>query len=125
MEIVGKVVSNAVVKKLKDDRKVVNFSIAINDYYKPKGSEKATQTTLFINCSYWLNTTIVDRLTKGAVVELNGRLYLNAYNNMEGEAQATLHAHVNSIKVHLATSKVVATQASKTVPVKTEDDLPF
>jgi len=126
MEIVGKVVSNAVIKKLKDDRKVVNFSIAINDYYKPKGSEKATQTTLFVNCSYWLNTTIAERLTKGAVVELNGRLFLNAYNNMDGEAQASLHAHVNSIKVHLATSKGVVVNNPKSEKVdKSEDDLPF
>ena len=125
MEIVGKVVSNAVVRKLKDDRKVVNFSIAINDYYKPKGSEKATQTTLFINCSYWLNTTIAERLTKGAVVELNGRLYLNAYNNMEGEAQATLHAHVNSIKVHLSASKGAVANTAKSEPLKAAEDLPF
>ena len=52
MEIVGKVISNAVVKQLKDDRKVVNFSIVINDYFKPKEEDKNKQVALFVNCSY-------------------------------------------------------------------------
>ena len=38
MEIVGRITKDAVVSQLKDERKVVNFSIAINDYYKPKNS---------------------------------------------------------------------------------------
>jgi len=129
MEIVGRVINNAVVKQLKDDRKVVNFSVAINDYFKPKGSEKGTQTTLFVNCSYWLNTTIAERLTKGAVVEMNGRLFLNAYNNHDGEARATLNAHINTIKVHHSSGKTssesVATNVAPAVLTEPLDDLPF
>ena len=100
MEIVGKVISNAVVKQLKDDRKVVTFSIVINDYFKPKGEDKNKQVALFVNCSYWVNTNIAERLTKGAVVEMNGRLSLNAYKDMDGDAKASLNAHINSIKIH-------------------------
>ena len=37
MNIIGRITRDAVVKQLKDDRKVVNFSIVINDYFKPKG----------------------------------------------------------------------------------------
>ena len=129
MEIVGRVINNAVVKQLKDDRKVVNFSVAINDYFKAKGSEKGTQTTLFINCSYWLNTTVAERLTKGAVVEMNGRLFLNAYNGMDGEAKASLNAHVNTIKVHHSSGKgsveSVPTNATPKALTEPVDDLPF
>lgn len=129
MEIVGRVINNAVVKQLKDDREVVNFSVAINDYFKPKGSEKGTQTTLFINCSYWLNITIAERLTKGAVVEMNGRLFLNAYNSIDGEAKASLNAHINTIKVHHSSGKGSSESVVKNaVPAELSaplDDLPF
>ena len=130
MEIVGRVINNAVVKQLKDDRKVVNFSVAINDYFKPKGREKGTQTTLFVNCSYWLNTTIAERLTKGCVVEMNGRLFLSAYNSIDGEAKASLNAHINTIKVHHSSGKsssenAVAADAAPSELSAPLDDLPF
>lgn len=123
MEIVGRVTTDAVVKQLKDDRKVVNFSIGVNDYYKQKGSEKGVQTTLFINCAYWVSTAISNRLTKGAIVELNGRLQLNAYTGFDGEAKATLYFHVNSIKVHQSVRKAETPviEAQPSMP----DDLPF
>lgn len=129
MEIVGRIINNAVIKQLKDDRKVVNFSVAINDYYKANGSEKGTQTTLFINCSYWLNTTIVERLTKGVIVEMNGRLFLNAYSGMDGEERATLNAHINTIKVHHSNGKERvesgSTNAAPAALTKPLDDLGF
>jgi single-strand DNA-binding protein len=100
MEIVGRVTTNAVVKQPKDERKVVNFSIAVNDYYKRKGTEKGEQTVLYINCAYWINPTISTRLTKGSIVELNGRLQLNPYIGFDGEAKASLNLHVNTIKIH-------------------------
>ncbi len=39
MEIVGRITKDEVVNQLKDERNVVNFSIAVNDYYKPKNGE--------------------------------------------------------------------------------------
>ncbi|MBP6024914.1 single-stranded DNA-binding protein [Ferruginibacter sp.] len=123
MEIVGRLVNDAVVKQLKDERKVVNFSIAVNDYYKQRGSEKGVQTTLFINCSYWLSTAFNERLTKGSIVELNGRLYLNAYTSHEGEAKATLNCHVNTIKLHHTLKQADAKPKEEKQPVS--DDLPF
>jgi single-strand DNA-binding protein len=120
MEIVGRVTNDAVVKQLKDERQVVNFSVAVNDYYKQKGAEKGVQTILFINCAYWVSTAICQRLTKGAIVELNGRLNINAYTGFDGEAKATLNCHVNSIKIHQAGKKIDV----KPEPAK-QDDLPF
>jgi single-strand DNA-binding protein len=121
MEIVGRVTTDAVVKELKDERKVVNFSIAVNDYYKQKDREKGVQTVLYINCAYWINPTISTRLNKGSIVELNGRLQLNSYIGFDGEAKATLNCHVNSIKIH---SSVKAPDAP-TTQVAPPDDLPF
>src|SRR5678809_653647 len=98
MELVGRLTANAKVSTVKDDRKVVNFSIAINDSYKPKGSEMVTKITTFVNCSYWINPAIAEHLTKSTLVELSGRIGVNAWTNAEGEAKASLTFHVNSIK---------------------------
>ncbi|TKT85983.1 single-stranded DNA-binding protein [Dyadobacter frigoris] len=47
MEIVARIVSDAQVSETKSGKKVVNFPVAINDYYKPKNGE-GVQTTTFI-----------------------------------------------------------------------------
>jgi single-strand DNA-binding protein len=88
MTIIGRVTKDAVVHELKDDRKVVNFSIAVNDYYKPKGQEKATTITTYFKCSYWVTPKAVERLKKGALVEFNGRVGVDAYIDMQGNAKA-------------------------------------
>lgn len=123
MEIVGRIIGNAEIKKLKDNREFVSFSIALNDFYKQKGTDKAVQTTLFINCSYWISTAVCKRLTKGSIVELNGRLYLNAYTSHDGEAKASINCHVNTIKVHHSLKQAGATPKGERQPATA--DLPF
>ncbi len=127
MELIGRVTADAKVSALKDDRKVVNFSIAINDSYRPKGSEQRTQITTYVQCAYWISESIAPHLTKGTLVELSGRISADAWINMDGEAKATLRFHVSTIKLH-GKSKETST-ASKPVPVPAEtgiaDDLPF
>ena len=126
MELVGRLTADAKVSTLKNDRKVINFSIAINDRYRPKGSEMATKITTYVNCSYWINPTIAEHLTKSTLVELSGRIGVNAWTNAEGEAKASLTFHVNSIKLHgkgnAAFKESVPAAANITDPI---DDLPF
>ncbi len=122
MELVGRITKNASIVTLKENRKVVNFTLAVNDYYKKKGTEKGVQTTLFINCSYWISPAISKRLIKGSIVELNGRLFLNAYTGHEGEAKASLNCYVNSIKVHSVSKQ---TDAKLKEAEAVSDDLPF
>lgn len=50
MTIIGRITKDAVVNTLKDDRKVVNFYLAINETYKPKGGER-TKVTTYCNCA--------------------------------------------------------------------------
>ena len=126
MEIVGRLTADAKVSTIKDERQVVNFTIAINDSYKPKGSEQPVKVTNYVNCSYWINPAIGEHLTKGSLVELSGRIGINAWNNPEGEAKASLTFHVNSIKLHgkgTATTKQNVPAANEvTEPI---EDLPF
>lgn len=123
MIFVGRITQQATVKKLKDGREVVNFSIAINDYYKPKGATEGTTLTTFYNCSYWISTKIAPRLTKGSLVEINGRIYINAYTGLDGDAKASLNCHVNNITIHL--HKKAEGGVSTGAKQEVADDLPF
>ncbi|NOT91969.1 single-stranded DNA-binding protein [Ferruginibacter sp.] len=124
MVLIGRLTKDAVVAQLKDDRKVVNFTLAINDYYKPKNSDKAVTITTFVQCAYWISPKITEWLKKGSLIEIMGRLTVNAYTDMQGEAKGTLNCHVDSIKIHQqAKAETVKTEALK--KEEAEIDLPF
>lgn len=123
MVLIGRLTKDAVVTQLKDERKVVNFSLAVNDYYKPKNSDKGVTVTTYVNCSYWINPGIAAWLKKGNLIEITGRLSVNAYTDMQGEAKSSLNCHVDSIKIHQQMkSDATKTEAKQAEPV---DDLPF
>lgn len=124
MVLIGRLTKDAVVAQLKEERKVVNFTIAVNDYYKPKNSDKGVSITTFVNCAYWISTAIAVLLKKGNLIEVSGRLTVNAYKDMQGEAKGSLNCHVDSIKIHLQQKTGIAkAEASQEQPV--QDDLPF
>jgi single-strand DNA-binding protein len=100
MEIVGRLTADAKVNTLKDERKVVNFSVAVNDSYRIKGNGQPVKVTNYFNCSYWMNAAIAEHLTKGSLVQLYGRISVNTWTNNEGEARATLNFHANNLKLH-------------------------
>lgn len=122
MVLIGRLTDTALVKKLKDEREVVNFSIAINYYYKPKGSPGVTLTTYY-QCSYWISTKVAPLLTKGTLVEVQGRISVRPYTSYDGEAKASLNCHVNSITVH---QRPYAPQEQMSdAKEEVADDLPF
>jgi single-strand DNA-binding protein len=126
MEITGRITDGAQVKTLPDERKVVSFSIAINDSYKPKGGEEKKYVTYF-NCSYWLGTGIAPHLTKGSIVTLWGRADINSYKNREGDFFAHLVFHCNNIKI-VSKMKNGSAQAAELEEAGAEadkTDLPF
>ncbi len=126
MNIIGRITKDAVVKQLKYERQVVEFSVAVNDWYKPRGAEKSVEVTTYFNCAYWINPKRAEQLKKGALVELDGRVGVNVYNDMKGEAKGSLTLHVNGIKIHQfpkQTAKATVQQPNEiTEPV---EDLPF
>ena len=98
MTITGRLTKDAVLNSLSDEKKVTNFSLAINDSFKPKGKERIKVTT-FCNCAYWQNEKLSSILKKGVLVEVTGRIYVTAYVGADGGARASLNCHVNSIKI--------------------------
>src|ERR1700733_4488339 len=99
MEFTGTITSDATVATVKGDKEVVNFSVAINDRYKPKGATEAKEFTTYINIAWWMGKGIMKILTKGSIVTINGRLYVNAYNDMSGNAKASINCHADAIKL--------------------------
>jgi single-strand DNA-binding protein len=131
MEIIGRITKDATISETKAGKKVVNFSIAINDTYKAKGSNEVTKLVTYVNCSYWINAGIAPYLTKGTLVECAGRIDANAWTNKQGEVKASLIFNASKIKLHGGGNKV---NAGVSVPVSTApiavtatagDDLPF
>lgn len=123
MNIIGRLTADAKVKDLKDDRQVVEFAVAVNRYYKPKGASEGVTQTAYFNCSYWRGMGIAPRLKKGALVELTGGLNVNAYTDLQGNPRASLNFHVDTVNIHTApkTSSVPVASGAE----ETGDDLPF
>lgn len=100
MTLIGRITRDAEIRRLQDERTVVGFSLALNDYYQPKNGE-ARKFTTYVECAYWRNTKVAERLNKGTLVEITGRLYTRAFISKEGEAKAALHCHISSLKIHV------------------------
>lgn len=128
--IIGRVTKNAEITNLKNDKQVVNFSVAINDRYKTKQGERREQTTYY-NCSYWINANIAEFLTTGTLVELSGRISSNAWIGKDGEIKSGLNFHTSNIKLHGGGKRdnmeKQPTEKPKTnvFAEDTDDDLPF
>lgn len=129
--IVGRITRNAEIRETANNKQVVNFSVAINDSYTTKQGERIEQAT-FYNCSYWINTKIAEFLTKGALVELLGRISSNAWIGKDGEINSGLNFHTSKIKLHGSSHKrteiikvTTHSENNSTAEQETEDDLPF
>lgn len=126
MTIVGRLTRDAVVNQLKDERQVVNFSIAVNDYFKPRNGE-AVKVATYYNCAFWISTKVAENLKKGTLVEVTGRIYVTAYAGADGTAKASLNCHVNNIKIHAWPKEVEPLGKAETTATAEEatDDVPF
>jgi single-strand DNA-binding protein len=123
---IGRLTSNAQINTLKDERQVVNFSIAINNIYRAKNDDEQKKATTYINCAFWLSTKVAEHLTKGSIVEISGRLFVRAYLS-GNEPKASLNCHVNHIKIHHFQRALnsPAPVAARAVPAEADDNLPF
>ena len=124
MVLIGRLTKDAVVAQLKNERQVVNFTLALNDGYKPKGKDEWVNLTTYFNCAYWISTKIAERLKKGNLIEITGRLYVSAYKDMQGEGKGSINCHVSTIKVHQQ-MKTDTVKGETEPKEKATNDLPF
>ncbi|TKB96154.1 single-stranded DNA-binding protein [Pedobacter cryotolerans] len=118
MEITGRLTADAVVRKVTEEKKVVGFTIAVNDSYR--SGEERREIATFFECSYWRNEGIAEYLKKGDLVQVYGRVGVNAYLNRDGEARAALTFHVSEIKLF----EGVKGGSAKKAEVRESGDLP-
>lgn len=135
MEITGRVTAKAEVASIKGDKKVVRFTVAVNDSYRM--GEERREITNFFDCAYFRNEGIAEYLTKGAIVQIFGRVGVNAYMGKDGEAKGRLTFHVSEIKLfggsasssakpaQLSEFSVSAEQKTEGKKEEETDDLPF
>lgn len=120
MLFTGRLTSDAEVKELKNDKKVTNFTVALNTKFKTKAGEKKEKTA-FVDCSYWVNPGLAFYLTKGAVVEINGWVNAEAYlSNKDQTAKSRLVCSVDKIK--LFSSITTTAPQTNTAQEKPQDD---
>lgn len=125
MEMTGRLTANAVIATVQGiDRQVINFTIALNDTFKVKGTGEIKEYVTFIDCAYWLGTGVAKLLTKGSLVTVIGRLTPNAYLDRQGQPKGGIRCHTDRIKIHQSVKQPVAppAPADLTEPL---DDLPF
>jgi single-strand DNA-binding protein len=129
MEMTARLTGDAKISNLQSGKQVVNFNVAINDSYKSKATGEVTKIVTYVQCDYWVNPGVAQFLTKGTLVELQGRIGVNAYTGKEGEPKAALTLHVNTIKLHGGkTPQPVSVSAEKILVAENAaatDDLPF
>ena len=129
MNIIGRLTRDAQISTLPSDKQVVNFSVAVNDSYRNKQGERV-ECTEYFNCAYWISTNVAKILTKGALVELIGRVSAKAWIGGDGEAHAALNFHTSQIKLYGSgkRSETVAggNRNNSVAPANNStDDLPF
>ncbi len=124
MEIIGRITKDAETKVLPDGRTVINFSVAVNDSYKTKGTSEIKKRTTYFDCAYWLSPGIAQYLKKGTLVQLSGTLSARAWLNLQGEPKATINVHVNRIQLH-GSAKTLASHSGPVAQPTMADDLPF
>lgn len=102
----GRLTRDAEVRVTKSNKKVLNFTIAVNDTYFSEGEKK--EVTTFIDCSYWLGAGLAPYLTKGTMVEIFGRISARPWVSRDGEPMASLSFHINNLKLLSGTVKQAA-----------------
>ena len=103
MEITGRLVADATVRNVADDRNVTNFRVAINRRYKSGGEQK--EETTYVDCAYWRTDALAPYLTKGLLVQLYGHMSARPWVSRDGEPMASLNFHTNEITLLGASAK--------------------
>lgn len=93
---------------------VASFSLAINERIK-QGNEWVDGKPEWLRCEAWgqLAENIVESVTKGATVIINGRLTTETYRTREGEDRTALKVRCSHVAVDLGRQTARANRQAK------------
>jgi len=96
VQLIGNLGKDLIVKELVSGSKVVNFTLATNDYYKNAKGESVTETQ-WHNLVAWGQTAeqMAKLLKKGSTVAIHGKLIHKSYEDKEGNLRYTSEVKVN------------------------------
>jgi single-strand DNA-binding protein len=97
MEITGRLVADATVRAVNENKNVTGFRVAVNRRYKSQGEQK--EETAFIDCTYWRGEGIAPFLTKGMLVQLSGFMTAEPWVSRDGEPMASLRFRTDEINM--------------------------
>jgi single-strand DNA-binding protein len=80
-----------------EDKKVVNFSVAHTEKYKPKNGNEI-ELTQWVNCSYWTSANIAEHLKKGTCVFIQGELRVSMYDMPSGDKNFRIDCRITKIE---------------------------
>lgn len=117
MEITGRLVADAAVRKTNNEKELTGFRVAMNHRYISNGEQ--VEDTTYVDCSYWRSTAIAPYLTKGMIVQLHGHMSASAWLDKDGGLHAGLNFHVNDLTMLTASSAKTETKKSANTTTRT------
>lgn len=100
INLIGRAVKDADVKKVGDST-VASFRLVNNRLIKKKNNEKEEKAT-YVDCEAWAQKAdyAAERVKKGAVVYISGRLESDEWNDKKtGEKRSRLKIYVENLQV--------------------------
>ena len=96
--ITGRLTRDPEVKAIGENNMVAKFTVAVNRNYKDKDGNRPAD---FIPCEAFGKTAefISNYVTKGRLVEVDGEMRVDQYQNEEGENRTFTKCHVNRLNV--------------------------
>lgn len=96
--ITGRLCRDPEVKAIGENNMVAKFTVAVNRNYKDKDGNRPAD---FIPCEAFGKTAefISNYVTKGRLVEVDGEMRVDQYQNEAGENRTFTKCHVNSLNV--------------------------
>lgn len=94
--LTGRLTKDPEVKAIGDNNMVAKFTVAVNRNYKDKDGNRPAD---FIPCEAFGKTAefISNYVTKGRLVEVDGEMRVDQYQNEEGENRTFTKCHVNTL----------------------------
>jgi single-strand DNA-binding protein len=112
LTIIGNIGQDAKVVAV-NERKSIQFHVAVNESYKDKNGQKV-ESTIWVSCSYWKNddkgTKIVEFLTAGTKVLVQGKPAARAYQSKDSTWNASLNMNVTNLEFVGGAKKPEASQ---------------
>jgi len=98
IQLIGHVGNDPEVKALEGGKKLVNFTIATNDYYINDKGEKIEQTEWHRVTAWGKVAEIIEKyVTKGKEVAIEGKLTHRTYDDKDGNKRYVTDVVVNDI----------------------------